>query len=126
MPGVGLLLAITLLLVQQGIVVGAFLSLTVPLPGLPSLGAGFASLEVSDTSARCPFGMLTRSAWARGCAEKSKTWEAGSLPDMVSNLVKNWEKEASYKLKTSEWRTIDPIKYRFSCNGGPEVHLTCT
>lgn len=42
---------------------------------------------------------------------------------MVSNLVKNWEKEASYKLKTSEWRTIDPIKYRFSCNGGPEVHL---
>ena len=40
---------------------------------------------------------------------------------MVSNLVKNWEKEASYKLMTSEWRTIDPIKYRFSCNGGPEV-----
>lgn len=40
---------------------------------------------------------------------------------MVSNLVKNWEKEASYKLKTSEWRTIDPVKYRFSCNGGPEV-----
>lgn len=44
---------------------------------------------------------------------------------MVSNLVKNWEKEASYKLKTSEWRTIDPIKYRFSCNGGPEV-LSCS
>ncbi|KAK9846603.1 hypothetical protein WJX81_007517 [Elliptochloris bilobata] len=52
--------------------------------------------------------------------ERTKSWEAGSLPDMVSNLVKNWEKEASYKLKPSEWRTIDPIKYRFSCNGGPE------
>ena len=68
--------------------------------------------------------MLLCSASGCGCAEKSKTWEAGSLQDMVSNLVKNWEKEASYKLKTNEWRTIDPIKYRFSCNGGPEVPLT--
>jgi len=54
-------------------------------------------------------------------AEKTKTWAAGSLEDQVSNLVKNWEKEASYKLRSSEWRTIDPVKYRFSCNGGPEV-----
>jgi len=54
-------------------------------------------------------------------AEKTKTWAAGSLEDQVSNLVKNWKKEASYKLRSSEWRTIDPVKYRFSCNGGPEV-----
>lgn len=30
-------------------------------------------------------------------AEKTVDWAPGSLEDMVSNLVKNWEKEASYK-----------------------------
>ncbi|KAH9567311.1 hypothetical protein CY35_03G023100 [Sphagnum magellanicum] len=74
--------------------------------------------------------LLDRAQWRHGvapdytkanasfAAEKTKDWEKGSLQDMVSNLVKNWEKEASYKLDPSEWRTIDKENYRFSCNGG--------
>ena len=31
-------------------------------------------------------------------SQKTKAWDKGSLEDMVSNLVKNWEKEASYKV----------------------------
>ena len=50
-------------------------------------------------------------------------WEAGSLPDLVSNLVKCWEKEASYKSHPVDWRTIDVERYRFSVNGGEEVSL---
>jgi hypothetical protein len=44
--------------------------------------------------------------------------EPGSLPSLVQNLVKNWEKEASYKINANEWRTIDPEKYIFHVNGG--------
>ena len=43
--------------------------------------------------------------------------EAGSLPDLVQNLVKNWEIEASFKTKLSEWKTISPEEYSFSING---------
>ena len=32
------------------------------------------------------------------CAGRTKQWAAGSLEDIVSNLVKNWEKEASYRV----------------------------
>ena len=45
--------------------------------------------------------------------------EAGSLPQIVENLVKNWEIEASFKPNLSEWRTIDHANYSFSMNGGP-------
>lgn len=38
---------------------------------------------------------------------------------MVENLVKNWEVEASHKMKLDEWRTIDASKYTFAINGGP-------
>ncbi|KAL3148927.1 hypothetical protein ABBQ32_001792 [Trebouxia sp. C0010 RCD-2024] len=51
--------------------------------------------------------------------EASKRHKPGSMEDMISNLIKNWEKEASYKLKAGEWRTIDHAQYTFSCNGGP-------
>lgn len=37
---------------------------------------------------------------------------------MVENLIKNWEVEASHKLDVSEWRTVNPKAYKFSCNGG--------
>ncbi|CDS11191.1 hypothetical protein LRAMOSA03454 [Lichtheimia ramosa] len=50
--------------------------------------------------------------------EKSITHEEGSLPWLVSNLVKNWEKEMSYKLRADQIRTINKEKYRFSVNGG--------
>ncbi len=45
--------------------------------------------------------------------------EAGSLPDLVEKLVKNWEIEASFKTDLADWRTIDRSKYTFSVNGGP-------
>ena len=35
---------------------------------------------------------------------------SGSLEDIVSNLVKNWEKEVSYKTQVEDFRTID-VKY---------------
>lgn len=38
----------------------------------------------------------------RPCAEKSVDHKEGSLGFLVNNLVKNWEKEASYKLKGSK------------------------
>lgn len=49
---------------------------------------------------------------------KTTNHEPGSLPSLVQNLVKNWEKEASYKTNASEWRTINPEKYTFHVNGG--------
>lgn len=33
--------------------------------------------------------------------------------------MKNWEIEASFKSRVSDWRTVDPEKYTFSVNGGP-------
>ncbi|KAG2221720.1 hypothetical protein INT45_007126 [Circinella minor] len=49
--------------------------------------------------------------------EKTVTHEEGSLGWLVSNLVKNWEKEMSYKLRPDQIRTINAEKYRFSVNG---------
>lgn len=45
--------------------------------------------------------------------------EAGSLPSLVENLVKNWEVEASFKKELSDWRTVDHPNYTFAINGGP-------
>ncbi|KAF9892319.1 hypothetical protein FE257_002096 [Aspergillus nanangensis] len=50
---------------------------------------------------------------------KTMTHEAGSLPQLVENIVKNWEIEASFKTSLSDWRTIDQDTYTFSLNGGP-------
>ncbi|KAF7725834.1 hypothetical protein EC973_009258 [Apophysomyces ossiformis] len=55
--------------------------------------------------------------------EKTVTHAEGSLPWLVSNLVKNWEKEMSYKLRGDQCRTIDPKKYRFSVNGGQKMTI---
>ncbi|KAA6425905.1 MAG: hypothetical protein FRX49_04280 [Trebouxia sp. A1-2] len=49
---------------------------------------------------------------------KSVDHKEGSLGFLVNQLVKNWEKEASYKVKGRKWRAIVPEKYSFSCNGG--------
>lgn len=43
----------------------------------------------------------------------------GSLEDMVENLVKNWEVEASFKTNLADWRTVDRDNYVFFVNGGP-------
>jgi hypothetical protein len=50
---------------------------------------------------------------------KTKNHEAASLPNLVENLVKNWEVEASFKPDIQDWRTIDHSHYSFSVNGGP-------
>ncbi|KAJ2978077.1 hypothetical protein NUW58_g7609 [Xylaria curta] len=47
---------------------------------------------------------------------KSKNHTAGSLPELVENLVKNWEIEASYKTQLSDWRTVDFTQYSFAVN----------
>lgn len=54
------------------------------------------------------------------CAERTNVWPPGSLEDLVSNLVKNWEKECSFKTRLQDWRTVNQDTYRFSCNGGRE------
>ncbi|RMY44843.1 hypothetical protein D0863_16149 [Hortaea werneckii] len=41
------------------------------------------------------------------------------LPQLVENLVKNWEVEASFKPRLEDWRTIDHERYSFAINGGP-------
>ncbi|DAA72663.1 TPA_exp: Uncharacterized protein A8136_5973 [Trichophyton benhamiae CBS 112371] len=41
------------------------------------------------------------------------------LPNLVENLVKNWEIEASFKPNFADWRTVDQECYTFSVNGGP-------
>jgi hypothetical protein len=53
---------------------------------------------------------------------KTTNHDDGSLPWLVQNLVKNWEKEASYKIIASQWRTIDQEKYIFHVNGGPGMN----
>ncbi|RYP07782.1 hypothetical protein DL765_009018 [Monosporascus sp. GIB2] len=58
----------------------------------------------------------TREVWAQ---TKTQNHKPGSLEEMVENLVKNWEIEASFKEKLSDWRTVDPEKYTFAINGGP-------
>lgn len=47
---------------------------------------------------------------------KQRNHEAGSLPELVENLVKNWEIEASFKTRLSDWRTIDPETFTFAVN----------
>lgn len=50
---------------------------------------------------------------------KQMSHTAGSLPQLVENLVKNWEVEASFKKDLKDWRTIDHPNYSFAINGGP-------
>jgi hypothetical protein len=50
---------------------------------------------------------------------KRSNHAAGSLPNLVENLVKNWEIEASFKSRVEDWRTVDHSKYTFAINGGP-------
>jgi len=50
---------------------------------------------------------------------KSTDWAPDSLEGLIQNLVKNWEKEASYKVDPKEWRTISQESYSFHINGGP-------
>lgn len=53
----------------------------------------------------------------RDTLAKKMNHEAGSLPELVQNLVKNWEVEASFKPVLDEWRTVDHANYSFAING---------
>ena len=43
----------------------------------------------------------------------------GSLEDIVENLVKTWESEASHKLDLNQWTSIDVNNYTVQVNNGP-------
>ncbi|KAF1358958.1 hypothetical protein EJ07DRAFT_179103 [Lizonia empirigonia] len=70
--------------------------------------------EVKWRYGRAPDYSKTRKVFSE---TKQKSHEAGSLPELVQNLVKNWEVEASFKPVISDWRTIDHEKYSFAMNG---------
>jgi len=46
---------------------------------------------------------------------------AGSLEELVENLVKTWEMEATHKTDFEQWTTIDHSAYKVSANGGPDI-----
>ncbi|KAB2570544.1 Translation initiation factor IF-2 [Lasiodiplodia theobromae] len=50
---------------------------------------------------------------------KQMNHQSGSLIQMVENLVKNWEIEASFKPRIEDWRTVDAPNYTFAINGNP-------
>ncbi|KAF2639297.1 hypothetical protein P280DRAFT_402786 [Massarina eburnea CBS 473.64] len=64
---------------------------------------------------RAPDYSKTRKVFAE---TRSMSHEAGSLPQLVENLVKNWEVEASFKPTLKDWRTVDHENYSFAINGG--------
>ena len=42
----------------------------------------------------------------------------GSFEEIVENLVKTWEAEASHKLDLNQWTTIDVNNYTVQVNNG--------
>ncbi|SMY23243.1 unnamed protein product [Zymoseptoria tritici ST99CH_1A5] len=88
-------------------------------PALPdylaSPNAVFADEGVQWRYGRAPDYTKTRKVWAEG---KRMNHAAGSLPQLVENLVKNWEVEASFKPRLSDWRTVDHEKYSFAMGSG--------
>ncbi|KAF2135958.1 uncharacterized protein K452DRAFT_354163 [Aplosporella prunicola CBS 121167] len=72
--------------------------------------------EVKWRYGRAPDYTKTRKVFAE---TKKMNHEAGSLPQLVENLVKNWEVEASFKPHLEDWRSIDAPNYSFAINGGP-------
>ncbi|KAK5131716.1 hypothetical protein LTR08_000604 [Meristemomyces frigidus] len=89
-------------------------------PGVPdylaSPNAVFNDEGVKWRYGRAPDYSKTRKVWEEG---KKMNHAAGSLPQLVENLVKNWEVEASFKPRLEDWRTIDHKNYSFAINGGP-------
>lgn len=52
---------------------------------------------------------------------KCQNHAKGSLEEIVENLVKSWESEASHKADISQWKTIDQENYKVQVNNGPIV-----
>ncbi|GAB7360055.1 hypothetical protein MBLNU230_g7577t1 [Neophaeotheca triangularis] len=91
-----------------------------PAPAVPdylaSPNAVFTDQGVQWRYGKAPDYSKTRKVWEEG---KKMSHAAGSLPQLVENLVKNWEVEASFKPRLEDWRTIDHKNYTFAINGGP-------
>ncbi|KAK0912626.1 hypothetical protein LTR02_002778 [Friedmanniomyces endolithicus] len=91
-----------------------------PAPAVPdylaSPNAVFNDEGVKWRYGKAPDYSKTRKVWEEG---KKTNHAAGSLPQLVENLVKNWEVEASFKPRLQDWRTIDHENYSFAINGGP-------
>ncbi|KAK0939611.1 hypothetical protein LTR29_008861 [Friedmanniomyces endolithicus] len=91
-----------------------------PPPAVPdylaSPNAVFDDEGVKWRYGKAPDYSKTRKVWEEG---KKMNHAAGSLPQLVENLVKNWEVEASFKPRLEDWRTIDHENYSFAINGGP-------
>ena len=49
--------------------------------------------------------------------EKTRNHAAGSLEEVVEDLVKTWEMEASHKRDPAQWQTIDLDNFQMSSNG---------
>lgn len=60
---------------------------------------------------------IVRSKFSNNFTERSKVHERGSMSDKVNNLIKNWERELSYKTDPLEWSTAVPT-FRMNVNGG--------
>jgi len=88
-------------------------------PGLPDYLLD-PNATLKDDSAKWRYGRAPDYTNTRKVYETTKTMshEAASLPNLVENLVKNWEVEASFKPEIEDWRTIDRPNYTFSINGG--------
>ncbi|MGC0362847.1 hypothetical protein ABH922_000831 [Rhodococcus sp. 27YEA15] len=57
----------------------------------------------------------------RLAAERQVNFEEGSLEDSVTNLVRVFEMEASYKADAATWISVDPTVFTMKTNGGPAV-----
>jgi len=54
-----------------------------------------------------------------GLIERMIIHPKGSLEDLITNLIKNWEKELSHKANPNQWLTVIPDQFRMAVNGGP-------
>lgn len=52
---------------------------------------------------------------------KTQNHEAGSLEELVENLVKTWECQASHFMDFDQWTTIDHSNYKVQVNGEEEL-----
>jgi hypothetical protein len=67
---------------------------------------------------RKPDYTLANLAFLKG---KTMNHAAGSLEEIVENLVKTWEMEATHKTDFSQWTTVNQDTYCVAANGGEVV-----
>lgn len=48
---------------------------------------------------------------------RTTVWEKGSLEETVQNAIKSWEMELSHKTRISDFKTINPEKFKLIVNG---------